>query len=34
MRIITYTKIKQYAELHNDAQIALDEWYNKTETSE
>ncbi|MDR0811087.1 MAG: type II toxin-antitoxin system HigB family toxin [Paludibacter sp.] len=34
MRIITYTSIKQYAALHSDIKLALDEWYNKTETSQ
>jgi len=29
MRIITYKAIEQYADLHPDAKLALDEWYNK-----
>ncbi|MDR1198983.1 MAG: type II toxin-antitoxin system HigB family toxin [Prevotellaceae bacterium] len=33
MRIITYKAIKQYIELHSDVQMALDEWYIKTEQS-
>jgi mRNA interferase HigB len=33
MRIITYTAITQYAALHADAKLALDEWYIKTEQS-
>jgi len=34
MRIITHKTITQYAALHNDAKLALDEWYNKTEDSQ
>ena len=34
MRIITYTAIKQYSNLHSDAKLALDEWYIKTEQSQ
>ena len=34
MRIITHKAIQQYAELHVDAKLALDEWYIKTEQSE
>jgi len=34
MRVITYKAIAQYSELHSDAKIALDEWYNKTEQSQ
>lgn len=33
MRIITHKTILRYAELHADAQLALDEWYIKTERS-
>jgi mRNA-degrading endonuclease HigB of HigAB toxin-antitoxin module len=34
MRIITHKAISQYAELHADVKIALDEWYIKTEKSQ
>jgi mRNA interferase HigB len=34
MRIITHKAILQYAELHADVKIALDEWYIKTEKSQ
>jgi len=34
MRIITHKAIEQYAELHTDAKLSLDEWYIKTEQSE
>jgi mRNA interferase HigB len=34
MRIITYKAIVQYSNLHPDAQLALDEWYIKTEESQ
>ena len=34
MRIITHSAITQYAKLHADARLALDEWYIKTEQSE
>jgi len=34
MRIIIYKAITQYADLHPDAKIALDEWYIKTEQSQ
>ena len=34
MRVITYKAIAQYSDLHSDAKIALDEWYNKTEESQ
>ena len=33
MRIITHKAIVQYYDLHPDAKLALDEWYNKTEQS-
>ena len=33
MRIITHKTIVQYSNLHSDAKIALDDWYNKTEES-
>ena len=33
MRIITYKAIIQYSDLHPDAKLALDEWYEKTEQS-
>ncbi|MDR0682770.1 MAG: type II toxin-antitoxin system HigB family toxin [Dysgonamonadaceae bacterium] len=33
MRIITHKAILQYAELHAEARLALDEWYIKTEKS-
>lgn len=31
MRIISYRIIEQYADLHADVRIALDEWYLKVE---
>lgn len=31
MRIITYKRIKEFSEKHNDAQVALRDWYFKTE---
>jgi len=34
MRVITYKAIDTYSELHPDAKLALDEWYNKTEESQ
>lgn len=34
MRIITYKAISQYSELNPSAQLALDEWYVKTEQSQ
>jgi mRNA interferase HigB len=34
MRIITHSAITQYAKLHPDARLALDEWYIKTEQSQ
>lgn len=34
MRIITYKAIDQYANLHADIKVALDEWYIKTEQSD
>jgi len=34
MRIITYKTIEQYAKLHSDSMLALDQWYNKVENSQ
>ena len=34
MRIITYTAITKYVNLHPNVQLALDEWYIKTEQSQ
>ncbi|MDR0582124.1 MAG: type II toxin-antitoxin system HigB family toxin [Prevotellaceae bacterium] len=34
MRIITYKAISQYAGLHAEVRLALDEWYIKTEKSQ
>jgi len=34
MRIITYKSIDQYTALQPDAEVALDEWYIKTEQSQ
>jgi mRNA interferase HigB len=33
MKIVSYKAIAQYAALHADAKLALDEWYVKTEQS-
>ena len=34
MRIIAYKQIEQFAAIHTDARIALDDWYSKTERAE
>jgi mRNA interferase HigB len=34
MRIITHKTINQYADLHSEARLAIDEWYIKTEQSQ
>ena len=34
MRIITYKAISQYSDLHEEAKLALDEWYIKTERNQ
>ena len=34
MRIITHKAISQYSEAHPNVQLALDEWYIKTEQSQ
>ncbi len=34
MRIIKYKAICDFTEVHPDAQVALDDWYTKTERSE
>ena len=34
MRIIVYKHIEQFAAIHTEAKIALDDWYSKTEKAE
>ena len=34
MRIITFRKIKEFSQLNNDSDIALREWYKKTQKAE
>lgn len=33
MRIVTFLRIKEFAEKHSDSDIALRDWYNKTQKS-
>lgn len=34
MRIVTFLRIKEFAETHSDADIALRDWYKKTQNCE
>ena len=34
MRIITFLRIKEFVEKHSDADIALRDWYKKTQNAE
>lgn len=34
MRIITFRKIREFTEIHNDADVALREWYKKTQKAD
>lgn len=34
MRIVTFLRIKEFVEKHSDADIALRDWYKKTQTAE